>query len=86
MVDVLNAVPGPRDHKVSGEGIVEAVSKGGEGKQALLDSTNAALADGVFGVPSCIVGKRLFWGQDRLHQVRRFERGTEAVILVICHR
>ena len=52
-----------------GSDIVSRVQSG-EGKQELLDETNAAIAGGVFGVPTFKVGNRLFWGQDRLHQVR----------------
>ncbi len=51
-------------------------------KQALIDSTSAAVAAGVFGAPSFVVrrdgGARLFFGQDRLDQVERAARG-EAV-------
>lgn len=37
-------------------------------KQALRDTTDQALAQGVFGVPTIVVGKELFWGDDRLEQ------------------
>jgi len=42
-----------------------------EGRAAEIDAaldrnTEEALAAGVFGVPSFVVGKHLFWGQDRL--------------------
>jgi len=41
-------------------------------KQALVDSTAAAAAAGVFGVPTFVVdGKVLIWGQDRLELVMR---------------
>lgn len=47
-----------------------------EQKQALIDSTSAALAAGVFGAPTMIVDDRyLFWGQDRLNQVERCLEG-----------
>jgi 2-hydroxychromene-2-carboxylate isomerase len=35
-------------------------------KQALRESTDDALAQGVFGVPTVIVDGELFWGDDRL--------------------
>ncbi len=35
-------------------------------KQTLREETDAALAQGVFGVPTVIVGGELFWGDDRL--------------------
>jgi 2-hydroxychromene-2-carboxylate isomerase len=48
-------------------------------KQALIDSTGAAVAAGVFGTPSFVVRRggdaRLFFGQDRLDQVERAARG-----------
>lgn len=34
-------------------------------------NTEAAIARGVFGVPTFFVGEELFWGQDRLDFVRR---------------
>jgi 2-hydroxychromene-2-carboxylate isomerase len=41
-------------------------------KQALVDQTEAAVAAGVFGAPTCIVdGQWLFWGQDRLDMVEK---------------
>jgi 2-hydroxychromene-2-carboxylate isomerase len=38
-------------------------------KAELRASTEAAVARGVFGVPTCVVGTELFWGQDRLELV-----------------
>ncbi len=38
-------------------------------RQALIDSTNTALDDGVFGVPSIRIGKELYWGKDRMEFV-----------------
>ena len=35
-----------------------------EAKQRLRDDTDAAIARGVFGVPTMIVGDELFWGYD----------------------
>lgn len=40
-------------------------------KQALIDATNAAVARGVFGAPTMIVGDELHFGQDRLDWVER---------------
>lgn len=46
-----------------------------EVKAALRAATDAAVADGVFGVPGFVVEQRgrrfLFWGQDRLHFVEK---------------
>jgi 2-hydroxychromene-2-carboxylate isomerase len=44
----------------------EARSESEAVRQALIDSTDQGLARGVFGVPSMIVGKELFWGKDRM--------------------
>jgi 2-hydroxychromene-2-carboxylate isomerase len=35
-------------------------------KQALRERTDEALAAGVFGVPTVLIGDRLFWGDDKL--------------------
>ena len=40
-------------------------------KQLLIDATNAAVARGVFGAPTMIVGDELHFGQDRLEWVER---------------
>jgi 2-hydroxychromene-2-carboxylate isomerase len=39
-----------------------------EVKDALRAATDEALAFGIFGVPTVIVGDRLFWGDDRLEE------------------
>ncbi len=44
----------------------EARSESEEVRQALIDSTNAGLGRGVFGVPMMAVGDELFWGKDRM--------------------
>lgn len=49
--------------------------KGAEVKQALKDQTEAALARGVFGVPTIEVEGRLFWGLDALPMLAAFLRG-----------
>jgi 2-hydroxychromene-2-carboxylate isomerase len=40
-----------------------------EVKQALIKNTEEAVAKGIFGAPSFIVGGTLFWGQDRMDAV-----------------
>ena len=35
-------------------------------RNALIDSTNAARMKGVFGAPSLIIDKELYWGKDRM--------------------
>ncbi|MDP3823235.1 MAG: 2-hydroxychromene-2-carboxylate isomerase [Burkholderiales bacterium] len=44
-------------------------------KQALREATQAALARGVFGVPTIEVDGRLFWGVDSLDMLRAHLRG-----------
>ena len=44
-------------------------------KQALKDATEQAIALGVFGVPSLVVGGRVFWGLDALPMLRDFMAG-----------
>lgn len=40
-------------------------------KEELRQRTDRALAKGVFGAPAYFVGETLYWGQDRLDEVRR---------------
>ena len=44
----------------------EAEAESDAVRQALIDSTQAGLARGVFGAPSFIVGSELYWGKDRM--------------------
>lgn len=44
-------------------------------KQQLRRNTDEALAQGVFGVPTCTVSGRHFWGQDALPMLRAFLDG-----------
>jgi 2-hydroxychromene-2-carboxylate isomerase len=39
-----------------------------ENKAALREQTEQAVAKGIFGAPSMIVGEELFWGNDRLEE------------------
>lgn len=50
---------------LDGAALVEAAG-GDEAKTSLRSATEAAVADGVFGVPSFLVGGALFWGFDDL--------------------
>jgi 2-hydroxychromene-2-carboxylate isomerase len=47
-----------------------------EVKALLRDATEAALAAGVFGVPTFRCGGELFWGQDRMGQLAARLQGT----------
>ena len=54
----------------------EALAAAPDMKQSLIDHTNEAVAAGVFGAPTCIVGGQwLFWGQDRLEMVEKCLNG-----------
>jgi len=44
-------------------------------KAALIANTEAAVARGVFGAPTCFVGDQMFFGQDRLDFVREAVAG-----------
>ncbi|HLG47443.1 MAG TPA: 2-hydroxychromene-2-carboxylate isomerase [Reyranella sp.] len=43
-----------------------ALSESEEVRQELIDETQAALARGVFGAPTFVVGNEIFWGKDRM--------------------
>ncbi len=45
---------------------VSALAESGEVRQELIDETQAALARGVFGAPTFVVGDEIFWGKDRM--------------------
>lgn len=49
--------------------VLAAQAAGDEAKAALRATTDEAIARGAFGAPTFIVGKELFWGQDRLFMV-----------------
>ena len=54
----------------------EAATRDPQIKQALRGATEAAHAQGVFGVPTIAVGEQLFWGDDRLEDAAaRFSGG-----------
>jgi 2-hydroxychromene-2-carboxylate isomerase len=48
-------------------------------KQALRDNTDRAVAAGVFGVPTMLVGGELFWGYDSLGHLDRYLAGQESL-------
>jgi 2-hydroxychromene-2-carboxylate isomerase len=50
-----------------------------EAKDSLRRSTDAALAEGVFGVPTFHVGQELFWGVDALPHAERALLGQDPV-------
>lgn len=50
---------------------IVAMTQEPEVKAKLITNTDAAIAAGVFGAPSFVVDGELYWGQDRLHFVRK---------------
>jgi 2-hydroxychromene-2-carboxylate isomerase len=48
-----------------------------ETKAALRRKTEEAIALGVIGVPTVLVGEALFWGDDRLEEAARWSPGTD---------
>lgn len=47
-------------------------------KKTLRDNTDWAIAHGVFGVPTFVIGTELFWGHDSLEMVLDYLREPEA--------
>jgi 2-hydroxychromene-2-carboxylate isomerase len=54
-----------------------AQAQSAEIKEQLRAQTDAAIARGVFGVPSMIVGDELFWGYDDFPYLERFLAGSD---------
>jgi 2-hydroxychromene-2-carboxylate isomerase len=48
-------------------------------KAQLRKQTDQAIADGVFGVPTMVVGNELFWGYDDMTFLQRFLDGTDPI-------
>jgi len=48
-------------------------------KQRLRDESQRAVAEGVFGVPTMIVGGELFWGTDSIPHLVRYLEGEDPV-------
>ena len=49
----------------------EAAAESDETRAALIETTDGALARGVFGAPTMVVGDEIFWGKDRMEFVAR---------------
>ncbi len=63
---------------LDGDALVLAASTA-EVKQQLRDATADAVARGVFGVPTAMVGDEIFWGTDGLDHVEACLRGEDPV-------
>jgi 2-hydroxychromene-2-carboxylate isomerase len=61
---------------VDGQALLER-ARSPEAKQALVDETNAAVARGVFGIPTVIVDDELFFGNDRMDYVEMYLDGRD---------
>jgi 2-hydroxychromene-2-carboxylate isomerase len=61
---------------LAGQELVDAALQP-ESKARLRQQTDAAIAAGVFGVPTMIVGAELFWGYDDLPYLERYLNGTD---------
>mmetsp|Transcript_27397 Transcript_27397/g.50349 ORF Transcript_27397/g.50349 Transcript_27397/m.50349 type:complete len:199 (-) Transcript_27397:1015-1611(-) len=55
---------------------VVAQATSAEGKAQLRANSDAAMAAGLFGAPSFVVGDALFWGNDRLEQAIRHAQAS----------
>src|SRR5690606_5959706 len=56
-----------------------AAAQSPAGKQRTLDSSAAALAAGVFGIPTMIVDGELFWGDDSFAELEQVLRGEDTL-------
>lgn len=56
---------------------VVAAARGDDAKRRLREDTDAALALGVFGVPSLVVGREVFWGLDAFPHVEDHLAGRD---------
>jgi 2-hydroxychromene-2-carboxylate isomerase len=63
---------------LDGEALVRAAQEPAA-KQLLRDATERAVALGVFGVPTVMVGEEIFWGTDGLEHVETCLRGEDPV-------
>jgi len=91
VIDALFAAAWARGMELSDDAVVASVldalgfdgmrlvarSKDPATKSALRDATDAAIARGVFGVPSMMVGDALFFGFDDFDHLRDFLRGDD---------
>jgi 2-hydroxychromene-2-carboxylate isomerase len=48
-----------------------------EVKQKLRENTDAAIADGIFGVPSIILGDEVFWGEDMTEMLIKYSENRD---------
>jgi 2-hydroxychromene-2-carboxylate isomerase len=58
-------------------GVVTAAANTAENKDRLKKQTEEAIARGIYGAPSFLVGEELFWGNDRLEQALAWARRQE---------
>ncbi len=64
------------DTGLDGSRLVEE-AQSQEAKDRLKEQTDRAIADGVFGVPSMVVGDELFWGYDDIPYLERCLAGKD---------
>jgi 2-hydroxychromene-2-carboxylate isomerase len=78
-VDISNASEVARIGRAAGldgDALVEAAASD-TAKRSLREATDRAVADGVFGVPTCLVDGALFWGFDDLAHLELFLAGRD---------
>ena len=61
--------------QASGGNVTLAHAQRPDVKKALIEATEHAIANGIFGVPTFRVEGELFWGEDRIDDLLRFVRG-----------
>jgi len=65
-----NIVPLAESLGIDGDDFT-GLAESGEIKAELVDMTGAALARGIFGAPTFVVGEEIFWGKDRMDFLER---------------
>jgi 2-hydroxychromene-2-carboxylate isomerase len=73
-----------REAGLDGDAIVAAAAEP-EAKQRLRAQTDAAIAEGVFGVPTVIADGELFWGYDDFPFLERFLDGRDPLPPAVLH-
>ncbi len=76
MADHQQLLDALQNANLEGEAMLAATQQP-EVKAALRRNTEEAISHGVFGVPTCVVERELFWGNDGLEDLRDYLRGED---------
>ena len=61
---------------INGQALKQQIFKS-EVKQLLINETNNAIKNGVFGVPTIIINDKLFWGNDQMEHIELMLNGED---------